>query len=320
MSIANPPQHAKLAGLNIAVVGAGRIGSEVIRNLGLMGIGRIDVFECDRHAADPLRSRYDVFEGDFWDTLTLSRLQNYDFVVCTIDSRAALNRLNGKCLLANVNLVHVTTSDTLAQVSAYPFGARHDSACAECGTSAPAVVSMPIAALRLSVEDAPVSTAGVEAAGIATASVAGAVAAALIARIAAGAHGAIARTATLDATLGQGTSLELRPDSHCPRCSNLQRPVPIVHTRNRWDVSSAVAQSCPDALEQRLRLSDEIDGLSQDASCLRELSARFQGGPIPAKFALTEVGGRTICLAFEEYGHDSAPAASRATAGRHPFN
>lgn len=320
MSIANATRVPALANLNIAVVGAGRIGGEVIRNLGLMGIGRIDVFECDRHAADPLRSRYSVYEGDFWDTLTLSRLQDYDFAVCTIDARAARNRLNAKCLLANVNFVQVSTASSLAQVSAYPFGSRHDSACAECGTSPTSAVSMPIASLRLSVEDSPLSAAEADATSVATASVAGAIAAALIARIAAGSREAIARTATLDASLGQGTSVEVRPDAQCPRCAGLQRPVPIVHTRNRWSVPASVAQSCPEALDQRLQFSDEIEGLSRDASCLRELSARFQDRPIPAKFALTEVGGRTICLAFEDCAQDTLAAAPRATAGRHPGN
>jgi hypothetical protein len=155
---------------------------------------------------------------------------------------------------------------------------------------------------------------------VATASVAGGIAAALIARIAAGSHGAVARSATLDAALGQGTSVELQPDANCPRCSNLQRPVPIVHTRNRWSVSEALAQACPEALDQQLRLSDEIEGLATESSCLRELSARFDGRPIPAKFALTDVCGHTICLAFEEAGHEHTPAAPRATARRHPLS
>ena len=320
MSIANPSRNATLSGLSIAVVGAGRIGAEVIRNLGLMGIGRIDVFECDRRAADPLRSRYHVYDGDFWDTLTLARLQTYDFAICTIDARAARNRMNGKCLLANVNFVQVNVDDSLAQVSAYPFGARHDSACAECGTSATSAVSMPIASLRLSHEDTALDASSAAAASVATASVAGAIAAALIARIAAGSHGAVARTATLDATLGQGTSVEVRPDAQCPRCSNLQRPVPIVHTRNRWDVSAAVAQACPEVLDQQLRLSDDIAGVDRDCSCLRDLAERFHGRPIPAKFALTDVGGRTICLAFEECDVNQDFAASRAAAGHHSFN
>lgn len=312
--MATASRNRALTGLNIAVVGAGRIGSEVIRNLGLMGIGHIDVYECDRRTAEPLRSRYQVHEGDFWDTLTLTRLQAYDFAICTIEARASRNRMNGKCLLANVNFLQVSTDDLLAQVGAYPFGARRDSACAECGAGT--AVPVPLAALRLVVEGAHLEQAN----GAATASVAGAVVAALIARIAAGSHPAATRTATLDAALGQGSSVELQPDPQCPRCSNLQRPVTIVYTRNRWDVSTVVAQSCPNALEQRLRLSDDIEGMDRDDSCLRELSARFRGGPVPAKFALADLGGRTICLSFEEADTDRVLAASLAMSAGQPVN
>ncbi len=100
-----PNRRMPLQGLTIAVVGAGRIGSELIRNLGLMGIGRTDVFELEPRVADPLRSRYTVYDGDFWDTLTLARLQGYDFAVCTVDSPIARQRMNQKCVVANANLV-----------------------------------------------------------------------------------------------------------------------------------------------------------------------------------------------------------------------
>jgi len=73
-------------------------------------------------------------------------------------------------------------------------------------------------------------------------------------------------------------------------------------------------------LNQRLQLSDEIEGLTVESCCVAELAARFHGGPIPAKFALTEVGGRVVCLDFEERESGSAPAVSRAAAGRHPSN
>ncbi len=312
--MATEPNHKlPLDGLAIAVVGAGRIGSELIRNLGLMGIGRIDVFERERHVADPLRNRYAVHDGDFWDTLTLARLQAYDFAVCTIDDQAARLRMNRKCLVANVNLVQAWTEDSLAIVGAYPFGALAESACFECETSR-TPVPLPIATLKLSVEAAPATSAT----RIATASVAGALAAALIARIAAGSHGAVARRATLDATLGEGSSFEIRRDPHCLRCGSLQRPVPIVQARNRWEVPAAVAQMCPEMLNQRLQLSDDIDGLSVESCCVRELAARFHGGPVPAKFALTEFSGRIVCLDFEECGPDVEPAAARAAAHRQP--
>ena len=48
-------QDPRLGRLHVAVVGAGRIGAELIRNLGLMGIDRVDVYECDRRSADPAR-------------------------------------------------------------------------------------------------------------------------------------------------------------------------------------------------------------------------------------------------------------------------
>ena len=312
-----PNRKKPLAGLAIAVVGAGRIGSELIRNLGLMGIGRIDVFERERHVADPLRSRYTVYDGDFWDTLTLAGLQDYDFAVCTVDSPVARQRMNQKCVVANANLVLAWTEGTLAIVGAYPFAAQPDSACFECDPSR-AAIPMPIAALKLAVEETP--AAAEPATRIATASVAGALAAALIARIAAGAHGSIARRATLDATLGQGASFEIRRDPHCRRCGSLQRPVPIVRTRNRWEAPASVATTCPEMLNQRLQLSDEIEGLPVESCCVRELTALFHGGPIPAKFALAEVGGRIVCLDFEEREAGQVPVVSRAAAGHQAGN
>ncbi|MVD21643.1 hypothetical protein D6U55_19385, partial [Vibrio cholerae] len=82
-------------------------------------------------------------------------------------------------------------------VGAYPFGMLPDCACFECG-SRHGATPMPLAALKLSA--APTN------AGITAASVAGGLAAALLARVAAGAHGPVARRATLDAALGTGTS------------------------------------------------------------------------------------------------------------------
>jgi hypothetical protein len=320
MAAKHPDARAghRLAQLHIAVVGAGRIGTELMRNLGLMGVGGIDVYEIDRDTADPLRSRYAVFDGDFWDELTLNRLQSYDFAVCTIEDRAARIRLNQKCLVANVNLLQAWTEGSLAVVGVYPFGALPDCACFECDAKRGAT-PMPIAALRLSVADA--GGGATAATDVATASIAGALGAALIARVAAGAHGSVARRATLDATLGQGTSVELERDPECTRCRALERPVPIVQTRNRWSPSSVLARSCPDALEQRVRLSDEIAGFPGGACRIGEIAAHFQGGPIPAKFALTEVGARTICLDFEEVPPGTPDTAvTRSATQRRPSN
>jgi hypothetical protein len=290
----------RFAGLSIAVVGAGRIGAELIRHLTHVGFGRVDVYEADAEAAESLRSRHTVHEGDFWDELTLARLRDYDFAICTLQDPAARVRMNQKCLVANVSLVQAWTDETHAMVAAFPFGLHGDCACYECDADRP-VTPMPLASLKLSV-----AGASAEGSPVATASVAGALGAALTARVASGAHGSLARRASLDTTSGEGASVELRRDPECSRCRGLERPVPIVHTRNCWKVSACVAESFPETLDQSVQLSDDIDDMPGHSFRVGELVERFRGGPIPAKFALAAVEGRVVCLDFEDL-RDEAP-------------
>lgn len=307
------PTDARLARCRVAVVGAGRIGGEVIRNLGLMGVGHVEVFDWDRQVAEALRHRYPVHDGDFWDRLTLERLCSFDFAVGTIDDPAARARLNQKCLVANVNLLLVWTDDDVATVGAYPFGALDDCACYECASDR-AAVPMPIASLKLTVDAASVQApAGLE---ITTSSIAGALAAALLARIEAGSHGRVARRASIEATAGAGRSVELRRDPDCARCGGLVRPVAIVRTRNCWAVSPAVEQACPETLDEYVQLSDELEGLAGRSFSVGELAQRYGSGPIPVKFALTTVGGRAICLDFEDLAQGTTRAGTATARGR----
>ena len=310
------PQTSKASaeGLNIAVVGAGRIGTELVRNLERLGVGQVDVYEKTHDGASALRDRHLVHEGDFWDELTLARLRDYDFAVCTIDDPRARARANQKCLVANVSLVQAWTEDSRAIVAVHPFGADDDCACHECRGTA-GVSPLTLAALKLTAAE-PTSH---PAEGDAAASIAGALAAALIVRVAAGAHGTVARRATLDLATGAGTSVELRRDSGCVRCGTLQRPVPIIHTRNRWLVSSQVVTESPGTLDQPLQLSDPIAGLEDRPVRVGELVERFAGGSIPAKFALTVIGDRVVCLDFEDLERDDTPSADDlAASGRRP--
>jgi hypothetical protein len=287
----------RLGGLHVAVIGAGRIGAELIRNLDLIGVGRIDVYEVDAGRADAWRDRHDVYHGDFWDELTLARLRACDFAVCTIDGRRARERVNHKCLIANVSLLQVWTEGTLALVGVHPFGVLDDCACHEC-MLAPDSTPQPLAALKLTVTEA--IDRPTDAGGVTTSSIAGALAAAMLVRVASGTYEGVARRAMLDTSTGQGSSVELRRDPRCPRCHALQRPVPIVHTRNLWAVSAQVTACSPATLEQCVVLSDPIAGLEGHSFRVRELADRFHGGPVPAKFALTVVGDRTVCLDFED--------------------
>ena len=282
-----------LGGLRIAVVGAGNVGSEVIGGLERLGVGQIDVYEADRRAADAWRGHHAVHVGDFWDELTLARLRGYDFAICTVADHLARVHANQKCLIANVNLMLVWTQGDEAVVSIHPFNEQlDDCACYECGATRD-TRPVQIASLRLSLAGLdgkrPRVGAATTAAGLAVA---------LVPRVVVGVGNFVARRATLDASTGTGDSCELSRDHRCNRCHGIQRPVPIVRTRNRWDVPAHVLAAFPETLEHGLQLSDAIgdDGHTHQ---IGELARRFHGGPVPAKFALTVIDGRVVCLDFE---------------------
>ena len=282
-----------LSGLRIAVVGAGNVGSEVIGGLERLGVGQIDVYEADRGVAGAWRGRHAVHVGDFWDELTLARLRGYDFAICTVADHVARVHANQKCLIANVNLMLVWTQGDEAIVSVHPFNEQlDDCACYECGATHD-TRPVPIASLRLSL-----AGPDGERARVTTATAAAGLAVALVPRVAVGVGDFVARRATLDASTGTGESCELPRDRHCSRCRGMQRPVPIVRTRNRWDVPAHVLTAFPETLEHGLELSDAI-GDDGHTHRLGDLATRFRGVPIPAKFALTVVDGRVVCLDFE---------------------
>jgi hypothetical protein len=297
----------RVASLGIAVVGAGSIGADLARHLGLMGFGRVDVYESDPGAAAALRGAPgvgDVHLGDFWDELTLTRLRGYDFAICAVQDPTARARMNRKCLVANVSLLQTWTEGSHAVVAAFPFGLPGECACYECDIRR-ASSRAPLASVRLSVDESGLGTARP---GVPPTSIAGALTAALTARIATGAFGSVARRATLDTVSGAGTSVEWPRDPECALCRGLERPVPIVRTRNRWTVSTQLAESFPEALDQSVQLSDEIGDGPGRTFRVGELVERFHGGPIPAKFALTAVEGRVVCLDFEDVGDAQSPS------------
>jgi bacteriocin biosynthesis cyclodehydratase domain-containing protein len=298
--------------LSIAAIGAGRLGAELIRHLARLELGRIDVYERDARTGDRLRPQHRVIDGDFWDELTLSRLDQYDFAVCAVEDEAAVRRLNQKCLIANVSMVVVGTRGATAVVHAYPFARAEDCACSECALPRDAK-PVPLAALALNI-DGQVGDAAT--AGLSTAETAGALAAAIVARVAAGVHGARSRRVTLDTVTGTGMAIELPRDPECPRCHDLERPMAIVHTRNRWVASVDALSACPDMLDHDVRLSEPIDGDDTDCYALRELARRFGLGPVPAKFALAQVGGRTVCLDFDDRLAAREPVVPTASAAR----
>ncbi|SES03626.1 HesA/MoeB/ThiF family protein [Sphingobium sp. YR768] len=149
-----------LAGMKIAVIGAGAVGNEVIKNLALLGAGHISVFDFDRiephnltrsvlfregdiggwkvqvaaARAQELDPNIEVTAhvGDFWSLLPLRVLKTYDVVFCCVDNFEARIRCNMMCILAGVDLVNLGIDSRFSVVEAFRFSSSADSACYEC--------------------------------------------------------------------------------------------------------------------------------------------------------------------------------------------
>ena len=147
--------------MRVIVIGAGAAGNEVIKNLALLGVGTIEVFDFDcieetnltrsvlfREgdigrpkavcAAERARERdpaltINAHVGDFWDLLSLQRLQLATCVFCCVDSYFARMRANKLCALMSVDLVEIGLDSRYASVSYFPFSLGDQAACYECG-------------------------------------------------------------------------------------------------------------------------------------------------------------------------------------------
>lgn len=289
----------RLAASSVAVIGAGAIGNEVIKNLALLGVGRVDVFDFDTVELHNLtRSIFlresDVgfekaevvarragevdpnilvrgFAGDFWETLPLRRLVHYDCVICAVDNFEARLRLNQLCQIAQVDMVNAAIDSRWITVETFPFSAA-TTACYECHLpdSAYARVAERYSCgglRRRAVAERQVPTTTI------TASIAGALAASAALRLGDSAV-AESRRVFMDTISGGSRVTLLTRREDCPGCAAFQPPVRLVHVRNRWNRDETVLDS-PTA-EQVMRLSDALITAYDCAVCGRlEEAARY---------------------------------------------
>jgi molybdopterin-synthase adenylyltransferase len=150
--------------LRIAVIGAGAIGNEVIKNLLLMGVGKIDVFDFDiaersnltrsvflresdiglnkAHAliarAKELNpgTKMRAFAGPIDRTLSLTQFAQYDMVVAAVDNIEARLRINDMALLTGCAWVNVAIDSRSVVVELFPQSASitsvRSAACYAC--------------------------------------------------------------------------------------------------------------------------------------------------------------------------------------------
>jgi molybdopterin/thiamine biosynthesis adenylyltransferase len=150
----------RLRDAHIVVVGAGAVGNEVLKNLALLGVGHIHVFDFDRIEAHNL-TRCVLFRdsdvgalkaevaaavcrqidpntevrascADVWDQLSLGELEESDAVVCCVDNYEARVRLNQLCLRTSTDFYNTGIDSRYASAEVFPFSSSPEGACYEC--------------------------------------------------------------------------------------------------------------------------------------------------------------------------------------------
>ncbi len=254
----------QVAQARVAVIGAGAVGNEVVKNLALLGAGRIDVFDFDRIEAHNLtrsvffrdgdvgRSKAQVvaeraamldpnvslraIEGDFWETLSLHALQTYSCAVACVDNFEARIRLNQMCLIAGVDLVNAGLDSRYASIEVFPFSNARCGACFECHLPQSAYQRIAeryscgwLKKRAFEARKIPTTTI--------TASAAGALAASQALRLGQTAHSDRsdrtdgARRVLLDTIGGTSTSVRLAPAEQCIGCASLAARPQLIRAR-----------------------------------------------------------------------------------------
>lgn len=285
----------------VVVVGEGALAGEVVRNLALAGIPAA----VHRPA-------------DFWATLRLADLQDCYCAVAAGCDRQALHRLNALVQVAGVDFVSVSLGPGGIVLGTFPYGSDTGCACVACDFDAgPAdLVAVQPDPIATGIAGALAAAAALQCAGI------GARRLSIPALMAASTSTPLqrrddcpacapplraprvvrtrnrwtARTAICaDSAAPDGQMLRLSDpiviSCECPHCGPvaalagaLNRPVQELPDE---------VPACPGCGSTALRV--EV----RDEFSLRELAERFDGGPVPAKFALATIGGTAVCFDLE---------------------
>lgn len=149
----------KLQDAHIIIVGAGAVGNEVLKNLTLLGVGHLYVFDFDRieehnltrsilfreadigkykaevavNVCHGIDSNVDIKSSitDFWDSLSFQELLKSDVVVCCADNFEARINLNKLCLITKKDLYNISIDSRYVTVEFFSFSSN-SSPCYEC--------------------------------------------------------------------------------------------------------------------------------------------------------------------------------------------
>lgn len=287
---------------SIAVIGAGAVGNEVIKNLVLLGTGHVDIYDFDNIEVHNLtrsvlfreedihsskaeiaaRRAHDLdasvvinaFHGDFWRTLPLHRLKGYSCVICCVDNFEARIRLNLMCKLSGVDLINVGIDSRFVSVEIFPFNHATGVACYEC--------SLPPSVYRRISER--YSCGGLRKLGyverrvpttILTSSLAGAMAVSCALRLPQSTEGSIRHF--VDSISAASSTSEVAKNPNCIACGSVRDLIYVLPCNAR------VASKLPDwmlfdAGDLTLRLSDRLIVSRKCELCRESLSLGHKHG------------------------------------------
>ena len=285
----------------VVVVGEGALADAVVQNLALAGI------PSAVHGP-----------GDFWSTLRIDELQDCYCAVAAGCDRHALRRLNALAQVAGVDFVSVSLGPGGIVLGTFPYGSDADCACVECDLDTGPADFVPAQPdpIATGIAGALAAAAALQCAGNGArrlnipALVAASTSTPLQRRSGCPACAPPLRSPRVvrtrnrwaaraalreDTTVLGGQTLRLSDPivirCECPRCGPVAALQGAVN-RPVWELPAEVP-ACPSCGASTLHV--EV----RDEFSLRELSERFGGGPVPAKFALASIGGVAVCFDLE---------------------
>lgn len=300
----------------IGVLGAGAVGNEVIKNLVLLGVGEIDIYDFDTIESHNLtrsvlfrpsdvgakkanvaseRAREldpDVtitgYHGDYWEMMPMKRFLEYDCLISCLDSFSARIKLNRLCHITGKPLVNTGIDSQYASIQWFPFFSQ--SACFECGLGDAAYATAQdrnsCGSLGPKAEEARLIPTT-----IITASIAGSLAASkalsLISRRESRNSEDISTTTIVDTIGGQTTNATFRRKIECGGCTFPDRNIDTFRTTGdlKADIAS-IQKSCSQSIK-RIYFSDPVfmgfEGIKHDGVVERKNSWQLAES-VPAEF------------------------------------
>jgi molybdopterin/thiamine biosynthesis adenylyltransferase len=283
----------KVRSSHVAVVGAGAVGNEVIKNLVLLGVGEISIYDFDlieihnltrsilfteadigkskaAVAAERARAidknvQINHFHGDVWQLMRLDKMRQYQAVISAVDNFEARIRINNLCRLAGVDLVNAGIDSRYASVETFPFRTTPMCACYEC--SLPESVYKKVSSRyscgwlkKIGIEERKIPTT------VITSSVAGAFAASLALRLNVTTQSVRASRTLIDTISGESSVTDLSRSPTCVGCSEIRKSVHIYQVDGSKPVlrRPLIGDDFPNV---RIRLSDPVITKFSCSSC-----------------------------------------------------